>query len=284
MKSITLSDHAADQADTAATARATSYAAKKTAHDQKIERHNAKSVDLRLHSKAAFRDRRWFAWLLSFLPRMGHAMTSMPPPPVMESAGRDEIVWNAGSDGEKRVDQTLAAILSDEWTLISGYRNSGGEIDKLLIGPNGILAIEIKFINGLISCDGDTWWRDKYDRYGNLVESNLPIADRKGRGPSMQVNSAANRLDFFLNQRGPAPRVARAVVLSHDSSILGEIKNTTVDIITTIDKLTYNGIQQVLNSPSIDVSRIIDLIKKDHAFHARPRPKRDPGRAATPQR
>lgn len=177
MRNITLSDHAADQAEAAASARAANYEAEKAKYAHEVGQHNTKSAELRQKSQAAFRERRWLAWLVSFLPRMGHAMKSAPPPPTMAAAGRDEIVWNAGNDGEKRVADILSTRFSDDWTMISGYRNQGGEIDKLLVGPEGIIAIEIKFINGRIFCNRDRWWRDKYDRYGNLVESNLTIGN-----------------------------------------------------------------------------------------------------------
>jgi len=64
--------------------------------------------------------------------------------------------------------------------LISGYHNPGGEVDQLLVGPSGVLAVEIKFINGKVFCDGDSCWRDKYDKYGNLVQESVPISDRRG--------------------------------------------------------------------------------------------------------
>ena len=31
----------------------------------------------------------------------------------------------------------LSSLLSDDWTLISGYRGPGGEIDQILVGPRG---------------------------------------------------------------------------------------------------------------------------------------------------
>jgi hypothetical protein len=83
-------------------------------------------------------------------------------------AGREEIVWASGNQGERRVSEFLSSQLSGDWVLISGYKNSKGEIDQILLGPRGIFAIEIKFLNGVIHCDGDLWQRDKYDKYGNL--------------------------------------------------------------------------------------------------------------------
>ena len=188
-----------------------------------MEKRQAKTDALRESSRRAFAERRWFAGAFGLLSRLGHALTSKPPTPTLERPDRDETVWNAGSEGERRVAETFGATLSDEWVLVSGYRNSGGEIDQLLVGPPGVLAVEIKFINGRVFCDGDDWWRDKYDRYGNLVERSVPIGDRGGRSPSAQVNAAAGRLQSFLNKRASLQRVHRAVILSHDASELGEV-------------------------------------------------------------
>lgn len=44
---------------------------------------------------------------------------------------------------------------------ISGYTNQKGEIDQILVGPNGVICIEVKYMNGYISCVGDAWSRDK---------------------------------------------------------------------------------------------------------------------------
>ncbi len=59
-------------------------------------------------------------------------------------------------------------------------------------GPEGIAAIEIKHLNGVIHCRRDRWRRDKYDNYGNMVERGVAIQDRGGRSPSRQVNEVAD--------------------------------------------------------------------------------------------
>ena len=66
--------------------------------------------------------------------------------------------------------------LGDDWVLMRGYRNKLGEIDHLLFGPGGLVAIEVKNINGTVHCEGDKWRVDKYDRYGNLVEQHDTFA------------------------------------------------------------------------------------------------------------
>lgn len=273
MMQVTLSDHTAEQARSAAAKRQEEFDQANSSYAEAMGALQAKSETLRENSRRAWRDRRYSAWFLSWFPRIAHALSSSPRPPVMDKAGRDEIVWNAGGEGERRVTDALARRLPDDWILIDGYKNTAGEIDKVLIGPMGVLAIEIKFVNGKVHCDGDRWWRDKYDKYGNLVEKAIPIADRRGRGPSAQVNAAADRLQSFLSKRSPVQRVNRAVVLSHESSAIGNITNSTIDLIATLQQLDVSTIAAVMRpgSGGLNACLIADLIQKDHAFHERPR-------------
>lgn len=144
----------------------------------------------------------------------------------------------------------LSRLLGDEWTLIMGYKNPKGEVDQILVGPSGVFALEIKFINGTVHCDGDRWWRDKCDRYGNLVETNVPIADKRGRGPSRQLNEAEDSLQQFLSRRIGEGRVRRAVVLSHDASRIGTVLDVRVDLVTTLatwDVRSFVGAPTVLD-------------------------------------
>lgn len=178
----------------------------------------------------------------------------------------------SGRKGEQKVAAHLGQ-LSDEWALVSGYRNAKGEIDQVLIGPRGVFAIEIKFINGVVYCNGDRWWSDKYDRYGNMVETGRPIADKRGRGPSKQLNDAADLLQGFLAKRCDVSRVHRVVVLSHESSGLGNLKNITVDAVATIDSFDLERLfaRSSIRLDTHAVDRILKAIQKDHEFHARSR-------------
>ena len=90
-------------------------------------------------------------------------------------------MWAAGNEGERRGTSHLSSLLNDDWTLISGYRGPGGEIDQILVGSRGVCALETKYLNGTAFVSGDTWEIDKYDPYGNLVESGRSIEDRRGR-------------------------------------------------------------------------------------------------------
>ena len=62
----------------------------------------------------------------------------------------------AGIEGEQLVASGLGRVLDDEWTLIRGYRNRRGEIDHLLLGPRGLIAIEGKHRNALVHCAATT--------------------------------------------------------------------------------------------------------------------------------
>ena len=140
-------------------------------------------------------------------------------------------------------------------------------------------------MNGRVSCNGDSWWRDKYDKYGNLVETNVPITDKRGRGPSAQVNDASDKLQEFLQKRGVTLRIARAIVFSHPSSAIGMIKGQTVDLVATLDQVNARNLPShiVGGLGGSDVQQILSLIKKDHEFNARQKgggPRRPPAPAS----
>lgn len=273
MIEVTLSDYTAEQSRIAASKREAEYRTARANYERAIAERASKRAALKAASQENWRARRYGAWLVSLLPRILHAMSKAPPAPRMAEATRDEIVWNAGAEGEQRVADVLRNLLDDEWVLVSGYKNRGGEIDKLLLGPSGALAIEIKFVNGCVSCYGDRWWRDKYDKYGNLVEVNLPITDRRGRSPSAQVNDATDQLQSFLRKRGITLRIARAVILCHPASSIGEIRAPTVDLIATLEELTAARLLTTVSGGlgGSDVRAVLALLKKDHQFHARAR-------------
>ena len=158
--------------------------------------------------------------------------------PVIEAALSDDQRWKAGNDGENRVTAHLSAALSDEWTLLSGYYGPGGEIDRILVGPMGVCAIEVKHLNGCVHVMADNWQMDRYDKYGNIVERARPIANKARMSPSSQVNRAVAPLERFLDRRKSVKRVRRAVVLTHDRSRVGSVQDLTVDHVSTLEALS----------------------------------------------
>jgi len=67
-----------------------------------------------------------------------------------------------GSTGEKMVTQALESRLNDEYYLINDvlYTNDRGNkenIDHIVLGPNGIFAIETKHYSGKVTCSRSYW-------------------------------------------------------------------------------------------------------------------------------
>ena len=275
MRTITLSDHAGDQANAALQARNDLNQQNFKRYQDQVNVRALHGLTLVENSRNAWKKGNYFAFLVSFIHRIAHAISAKPVQPTAQLADRDENVFRAGAEGEYKVVSFLAARLSDQWIAISGYKNRGGEIDLLLVGPPGIMAVEVKYVNGRIFCNGDQWWRDKYDKYGNLVESAKPISDRGGRGPSEQVNASAELLQIFLiKENTPLKRVLRAVVFSHEAAEMGNINGLTVDCATLLPNLNidYEFERHGLRE-NLLVDELARLIRKDHAHNERKTPR-----------
>ena len=71
-------------------------------------------------------------------------------------------VYLGGWNGEKRVVEVLRTSLENDYFLINNvrFRDSHGDIDHIVLGPNGIFSIETKNWRGKITCNGDSWQRE----------------------------------------------------------------------------------------------------------------------------
>jgi hypothetical protein len=264
MQILTLSDHAADQARKAGEQREANFRQACSHYNALMEERAQGSARLAARRRQDWDRGRYFSWLLQWFPCLMHACSARPLHPRPQEATRDEIVWSKGSEGEQKVVVHLSRLLDDRWILIGGFRNAKGELDQLLVGPGGLIAIEVKFVNGRVSCDGDRWWRDKYDRYGNLVERALPITDKRGRGPSEQVNAVADLLERQIGKRVQLPRIVRAVILSHDNSERGDIRSAKVDLVTTLSSLTAGSFPHATILAPHQIQVVVDSIRREH--------------------
>jgi len=70
-------------------------------------------------------------------------------------------IYRGGWQGEKEVTALLSHTLSDDYFLLNDLylREGGGDIDHIVLGPNGLFVLETKNWNGSISCNGDEWKR-----------------------------------------------------------------------------------------------------------------------------
>jgi Nuclease-related domain len=283
MKSIILSDHTAtviqeqqDKRTAAEKARVDNYQNQVRAYQAQVQLWQAKrdkpGKDLYLAWSAfgiSFRLIKYIGpWISSRL--MSKPVPPVPPAPPLRSnrPTQRELAWNAGNQGEQSVCNHLARLLNDQWTLVKGYRNYKGEIDFVAVGPTGVVALEVKNVNGYVSCDGDRWWIDKKDNYGTWVERGKLMTDRNGRSPARQVNESAGQLQSFLASRGVNLKVSRIVVLAHPKGWVGTCNNLTVDRVTRTDHLVPENLaSNGCNLNTVEIGKVLDLIQRGHKHH-----------------
>lgn len=267
MRTIVLSDHTADKAVEAANQRMTHYQHALGQHQQVLaDREKQKAARVR-DMQLAWRHGEIGVVASSALGWLSTKFQKKPDAPAMQEAGNEEMKWRSGHHGEELVANHMAG-LSDDWVLLKGFKNQYGEVDQLLVGPGGMFAFEIKYINGVVHCTADKWWFDKYDRHGNLVEAGRQIADRGGRHPGKQLDEPMMLLEALVGQNSPVECFTRVVVLAHPNSRVG-----------TVDGLRYQGVDSVITLPDFtdgwmatyrqdldqdDVALVVDLI---HCMH-----------------
>ncbi len=281
MRTVELSNHPADALRIARQRRADGYQQTGADYDEALAKHG-----LLLRRAANARDRarahrRWITWLRAGLAvrklRRLAPVTTMEHPPASDAEGR----LAAGVAGEQHVVKELGRVLGDDWVLMRGYCNRRGEIDHVLLGPPGLVAIESKHLNATVHCDGDSWRFEKFDRHGNLV-ANGSLSDRRGRSPSVQLNEPADLLEQFLGSRGNTVSILRVLLLTHTGSRRGRCSHPSVHVTTSALALAgqLNDMPPVLGAAHR--ARIEELIARDHRYHeSRRPPRRTPAPRAT---
>lgn len=190
-----------------------------------------------------------------------------PSVPVKAEADRNEIIWQKGMEGETAVHERMAQCLDDSWTCLQGFHGVKGEIDFVLIGPDGIAAIEVKNLNGRISCHGNKWTRDKYDAYGNVVDFGLGIADKGGRSRSRQLLDSAHCLASSL---GSHSGIYTIVVLSHDRCRVHQVEDLEINELVHLRDWDVAGMVKRIAHPmtGVEISATIKSIKRLHMKNA----------------
>lgn len=190
--------------------------------------------------------------------------------PVVRAASIDERQARAGDEAERRLDEFLAVALDDQWTLIAGYSGRGGEIDRILIGPWGVFAFEIKGNRGVIHSDGTRWWVERFDRRGNpLGTKTLP------REPDAQLAKTAGWLEGWLRRNEIDLRVGRVILFPADDARIGVIHAANADLVATLRGLDLGslfdpGCKGSALAPVV-CERIANLVVRDHSFWERRR-------------
>jgi hypothetical protein len=101
--------------------------------------------------------------------------------------------YKQGYEGENRVSKILSSALSDEYYLINDVMVSDGygNIDHVVLGPNGVFVIETKNYSGKIACQGDEWTRQytskKTGSFSRFINFELGSPSKQARRNSMRI-------------------------------------------------------------------------------------------------
>lgn len=273
LRLITLSSFAGDRANALQQQRIRDYEARYTEHQSRLVEYRGVRDMARLRAKHALRDFRlieaWRSWhesrraerVLEQLRRMS---------PVVRAASIEEQQARVGDEAERRLDEFLAIALDDQWTLIAGYSGRGGEIDRILIGPWGIYAFEVKGNRGVIHSDGSCWWVERFGRHGNpLGIKAIP------RAPDAQLAASTKWLAKWLARNGIGEPIVRVVLFTADDARLGIVRSTDADLVATLISLDLGnlfdpGSKRSSLAPQL-CERIANLVVRDHSFWERRR-------------
>ncbi len=131
-------------------------------------------------------------------------------------------IYSGGWQGEKQVAKLLTSKLNDDYYLLNDLylRNGGGDIDHIVLGPNGVFVLETKNWSGNISCNGDEWQRAGKRNFSG--------------SPSRQVKRNAAKIKQIIDNN-PTLRalgiwVEGIVVLTNNHATL-RVNNPTVQIL-----------------------------------------------------
>jgi hypothetical protein len=272
VRTVELSHHPADALRIARQRRASGGRQDRAEFDDELARHELllrRATNARDRARA---QRHWITWLRAALSirKLRRLAPAAPPAPVLHPTAAEEKLA-AGVAGEQQVVSEFGRVLGDDWVLVRGYCNRRGEIDHLLIGPPGLVAIESKHLNATVHCDGDSWRFEKFDRFGNLVARGS-LSDRGGRPTSLQLNEPADLLEQFLSSRGGTVAILRVVLLTHPNSRRGSCSHPSVHVATSALSLAgqLNDMPPVLGAAQR--ARIEELIARDHRYHEARRP------------
>lgn len=270
MRFVALSDHAGDMLADARRRRAAAQGRAQERYQRELAAYRRRAGEAREQRARARAHGKFLSWLWLSLAALWRRRGEPPPPPL--SAGplptHGEAALAGGVKGEQEVAMALDAALDDGWVLVKGYRNRRGEIDYLLLGPGGLFAVEVKYVNGTFRITRDRWRYVKYDNYGNAVEEGA-VQDRGGRPPNVQLTEPLAVLEEFLAKRGRPVRMQPVVLLNHPKARVDRCAaDVGVLVLTSTAQLLRVALDANAGISGSQLAEIERLVERDHRFHA----------------
>lgn len=163
----------------------------------------------------------------------------------------DNIIWrlkNAlkGSSGEKKTFAKLGEILGKEYKIYKNFKipNTKFDNDLIILGPKGLIYIEIKNIAGNFDFIGEETYRhDRHHGDESLCKFN------EYRSPTKRVLYHCEVFEKWLANNGfKGIILKRAIILVGDNVNITKIENPAVYIISSLNNLT-SFIETSYNDP-----------------------------------
>ena len=157
--------------------------------------------------------------------------------------------WSVGKRGEMEISEALRS-LPDDYVLLNDLMlpDGKGNVDHLVMGPNGLFAIETKNYSTYVKCLGDEWFVN-----GKKIHSLSKQAKRNAM--AVRDNLAA----VFADQRQRIPFVTALIVFANGNGRLS-IKNPTVPVLRSSELAKFLARYNSARPPSItspDLKRAI---------------------------
>ncbi|WP_341888906.1 nuclease-related domain-containing protein [Variovorax sp. YR752] len=232
MRYIVLSDHAGGQAAEAARPRMENFIRQHEGYKSTVETLNDEIRARRKKIEDAKAEKRYLDMAGGFIYDMVASLPEVGPAPRLDQTSDEETRWRAGQEGEIRLLNSMNRLgqLSDELTVIQGYIGPRGEVDFVVVGPFGVLAVEVKNVSGTVHVIGDSWTRTR-GRNGDQHEA---LQDRTGRNPGRQLRESAQPLRQLLRiAMLDSDRVRHAVVFSNPNALL-DVCGASLDFVGSV--------------------------------------------------
>jgi hypothetical protein len=264
MRFVPLSDHPGDMLAEARRLRETAGGRAEEHYRQELGVRQARIDQARKHRDQARNPLSRLRWTLAAWWRQ---LARPPQRPAASAPSHGEEAIMGGIKGEQEVADVLGGALSDAWVLVKGYRNRRGEIDYLLLGPGGLFAIEVKYVNGTFAITRDRWRYVRYDNYGNHVGDGI-LQDARGRPPNVQLMDPLGALEDFLASRGHSARMRPVVLLNHPKARISSCApDVGVEALTSTVELrdVVTAADEIIGTKKL--TEIERLVVRDHHYH-----------------
>jgi hypothetical protein len=177
-------------------------------------------------------------------------ISAVPNSPIYMDAGRYESVralsllilfifawlffrgysgYRRGYEGEKSVTKILSSTLGNEYSLINDVTipDGHGNIDHIVLGPNGIFVIETKNFAGKIACDGDNWSSKHNGKFHRLIHYDLGSPSKQVKRNATRVKRVIASLEAFKSRK----IWVDGILVFANKNVQLQINNPTVPIL-----------------------------------------------------